>query len=338
MLVGVLGAEGAVGRGVVASLEGRGHQVRPIRADAGDIDHRELSVEPPAVIVLAAGSAVTAAAAAEAAIDAGIPVVDACPVQVHVRGLVERLGPRAGEQGVAVVPAGGWCFALGDLLSAVAADAVDGVRDVHVSYAFPERRDLLAGWTAGARAAAVEALAAPMVVLERGSLTQELAGEARRLAWFPRPVGPHHAAGIPGAEALLVPRHRPDVRTVRTYLAVPSTGAELLQAGARAAGRGADWPARLVQRLPTPGAGRRTALRWACVVEASSVAGVARAWAYGTDPYVFSAESLVLLAERVTGADRPRGVVAPAELGDPPDLLDELTFRAGARWSLARPG
>jgi hypothetical protein len=176
--------------------------------------------------------------------------------------------------------------------------------------------------------------------MDAGRVVEELPGEVRRLAWFPRPVGPVHAAGVPAPEPLTVPRHVPSARTVRTYLALSSWRAELLQAAGNLARRPrgrrllAD---RLTSRAGTPSVAQRAAARWACVVEAEGEEGVARAWAYGTDPYGTGAASIVALAEAVLAGRADAGVVPPALVEVPADLLDTLSARTDLRWSVSRP-
>jgi short subunit dehydrogenase-like uncharacterized protein len=189
-------------------------------------------------------------------------------------------------------------------------------------------------------------LAAPAVALVDGRRVGERAGEARRLAWFPRPVGPHHAAAIGGGEVYSVPRHLPSVRTVRTYLAVPSLVAEGVQALASAArsARVRDALGRALLLPPEPSAERRARVRWACLAEVAGAAGdVARAWATGTDLYATTAVTTVATAERLAsgvdgdGVPLPVGVLAPAQLGDAGALLDTVADRSDLRWSVARP-
>lgn len=341
MRVHVLGA-GTVGRLVEEELGRRGHAAHLHARGFADGHAFERAVrQDPGDAVIVAGGPTTGVreVVVPAAVAARVPVVDASFDPAHLRALRDAWHERAADRGVPVVPAAGWWFLLGDLLGTVAAEGSRGSEEVHVAYAFPRRRDLLGGGTTGARHAVTEALAGGMLVLRDGTLHEEGVGEARRLAWFPRPIGPHHAVGVPGGEPLTLPRHVPGLRTVRTYLAVPSLGAELLQAAARSLRRtgGRGRVARMIDRLPEPSGTRRAEMRWACVAEAPGDAGTARAWAYGSDPYAFAAAALVLVAERVVAGVRVGGILAPGELGDAAELLDEATLRAGARWSVSRP-
>ncbi len=274
----------------------------------------------------------------DAAIEAGTDHVDVSGEQPFLRWVVEDREVALREAGVVAVPSAGFEFLPGDLLAALAAGAVSWPREVHVAYTVPKAARRIA--SAGTRRTIATLVDHPGVALERGELVVERPFEARRLAWFPRPVGPQHAAGIPGGEPLTVPRHVPGVATVRTYLAMPTWRAEFAQMGAsmarwRPVRRGVD---ALLSRGPEgPSAAERERTRWGCVAEAAGDEGVARAWAYGHDLYGLTARSMVAVAERLL-TERPEpGVRSPAELGDPGELLDVLAARSDLRWSVARP-
>lgn len=340
MRVGVLGERGTTGRLVLEELARRGHEFVPIRAEPPDVAGlvRALASVRPVALIATLRSDIVLRWVAPAAAGAGVPLVDASFDQPHLRALAAGRGVPATAADTTIVPAAGTAFLVGDLLGAVAAAAAPGTSEVHVAYSLPSRADLIGGWTSGVRRGMLADLTGG-VALRGGRLVEERAGEVRRLAWFPRPVGPHHAASVPGGEALTLPRHVPGLATVRTYLAVPSMAAEMLQAAGRSLTRseGGGWAARLLGRFPTPDDVRRRGIRWACVAEAPATVGTARAWAYGTDPYALAAAALVLVAERIVHGGSPAGVVAPGQLGDAAGLLDELTLRADARWSVSRP-
>lgn len=281
-----------------------------------------------------------------AAVDAGVPYVDSTGEQPFLRWISRTWDEEARRVGVPLVPAAGFDFVPGDLLTARAATHHDAPREVHVAYALPRTSDLLLGWSRGTRRTMTSVLAEPMQAVVGGRLVDERAGEARRLAWFPRPAGPRHAAAIPGGEPYSVPRHVPEVDTVRTYLAVPSVAAELLQAAGALARRPAVQRrlAAWLERPGDPGERRRASTRWACVAEvageptaAGGLPPVSRAWAYGTDLYGFTAAAMVAIAERLVEGGLPGGVLSPAQTGDPGALLDVLASRTGLRWSVTAP-
>ncbi|MEX0953294.1 MAG: NAD(P)H-binding protein [Nitriliruptoraceae bacterium] len=357
--VAVIGAAGFTGHLIVDEACRRGHDVvavarhperRPAvlaRDSAGSIEARVADVDDAGalraalegvdVAISAVGPFVRfGAAVVDAAVDLGIDLVDVAGEQVHLRRLVED-SPRLARAGVRVVSAAGFDSMPGDLLARRAGDAAVEPREVHVTYHVggPARSRRV---SAGTRRSVAEAVGRPSWAFVDGELVDELIAQERRLAWFPRPVGPRHAVGIPGGEPLIVPRYLPTVRTVRTYLAMASWRAEILQAlsgATRVAWVRRRVRAHLVQPRADPSTQERASTRWAVVAEASGARGVARGWAHGHDVYGLSAVTAVLAAERV-GAAEP-GLRSPAELGDAGDLLDELARRSDLRWSLVRP-
>ena len=276
----------------------------------------------------------------DAAIDTGTHYVDSTGEQPFMQwALTERDLP-ARDAGIVAVPAAGFDFLPGDLLASLAAGAVAWPSEVHVAYTLPSSGRFARRVSAGTRRTISAQLGRPGLAFEHGQLVEEMPFESRRLAWFPRPVGPRHAAGIPGGEALTVPRHVSDLRTVRTYLAVPSWKAEFGQMGANLA----RWaPARrAIRRVlergnadPSPEA--RTQTRWGCVAEAEGQDGVARAWAYGHDVYGLTAVGMVAVAEEILTSQPLAGVTSPASMSDAGDLLDVIAARCDLRWSVARP-
>lgn len=358
-VIAVLGAAGHTGRLVVAELLRRGHRVVAAGPDLtglhervsplGQVEVRLADARRPETLAALLSDVDLLVSAAgphgqigrevvEATVHAGVHYLDAS-LEPDFVGWAQQHRARALTAGVSVVPGAGFPTMPLDLLAHLAHGAVTGGSQLHLAVTAPSRGGLRAAAGPGARRAMAGLLATPMTALVDGRLQSEPVGEARRLAWFPRPVGPAHAAGIPAVATHTVPRHT-GVTTVRTYLAVSSARAELLQL----AGNASRWaPAR--RRLerwilggrgePTPR--RRDEVTWATVAETEGVEGVARAWANGRDPAALTAVGLVLLAEAVAGGGAPTGVVAPAEVDDAGDLLDRLAARGDLRWSVSRP-
>lgn len=354
----VFGGHGTVGGLLVAFLQAAGHQVLGAALAGSRTPGSALGVPPERIVdgqdpqalaglvgqgdlvVWAAGprglSAVT-----EAAIATRRSVVDVEPDQAHVRWVARQLAPRAAAAGVVVAPGVGFQHFVGDLLVAVAAEELATPRDVHVAYALPDHRWPLRAATPGRRASLAAGLGRTGRAVRHGREVPEHPGEQRRLAWFPRPVGPVHAAAFATGEVVTVPLHVPTVQTVRTYIALSSWRAELLQAVGNLAGRprGRRWlEGRLLARARPLPASRRATCRWACVAEVADGAQVARAWAYGHDPYRVTAAAATLVVERVLAGAVAPGFLAPAGAGPARTLLDDLGVRTDARWSLRGPG
>ena len=338
-MVLVRGANGFAGDLVATALERRGHTVvRGSRDTAGVAD-------PPEDVAIVCDAVAPAEPDARDAvartIESGRHYVGLAVEQPFLRWVHDTQDAPARRRGVSVVPGAGLLFLVGDLLAALAAQAVRQPADVHVAYALPTRGTRRRGTSADTRAAAATLLGRPGLAVVDGATVEEWPGEQRRLAWFPRPVGPRHAAGIPGGEPITVPRHVPGATTVRTSMALTTWRAETLQLAAGAA-RWAPMRAMvhtaLTRGRETPDAAVRARTRWAAVAEVRGRDGaLARAWAYGHDPYGTTVSTAAVVIERLAhGA--PPGVVAPAQLGDPGDLLDRVAACSDLRWSVRRPG
>jgi short subunit dehydrogenase-like uncharacterized protein len=364
--IALLGVTGHAGRLLAAELAARGHRFVAVGRDGGRIREVVEGSDPPrgkarveevrvvdvsdqrslrrglagVDLVLSTvgpydglGRAVVEACLAE-----GTHLIDLAFEPVYHRWLHGR-GTAAAAAGVTLVSGAGVYGAVGDLLASLAAGAVEQPTDVHVAYGF--EGGLLGAASAGSLRTVATLLGTSSDALVQGVVEAESPGEARRLAWFPRPVGPSHAAGVPGIEPLTVPRHVPTVRTVRTYVAMSSWRAELLQLTANAA----RWERarreverRLGRRASAADRGERISGRWACVAEVAGSEGVARAWTAGRDAVRCSAAIAVRFAEEVLAGDIAPGAVVPASVGDPGTVLDALSERTGARWALVRPG
>jgi hypothetical protein len=342
--IAVLDAGGRTARSVLDHLRARRHDARavaaaPLPAPGADAQGWAARVVPreAGVVVAALGRRWLTPALVAAALDRGVGLVEVVgdPGSLHT---VARHDAAARAAGVALVPASGFAAIPGDPLAALAVAATAPAGEVHVAYAFPGRGGARRALGPGSRAALAALLGQPVVAYLHGREQEEAVGEARRLAWFPRPIGPAHAAGVPGPEPITLARHVPDLRSARTSLAVTSLGAELLQAAGTLGGteRGRRLLARrLVSRRSSL---RPEDVRWACVAEADGASGVARAWAYGTDPCGTGAVALAAVAVAVAEGRVSPGWRAPSEALPPEELLDALSARSDLRWSVKAPG
>jgi short subunit dehydrogenase-like uncharacterized protein len=364
--IALLGAAGRLGRVLAAELAADGHELvalgrdpertqRVLRAvgvvpaairaaDASDPDSvgRAVIGGPPAtVLVVATGPLATASRGlVDLAIGRGWDLFDTCAAQDHVGWVHAARDAAARDAGVRVVPAAGFEGIPGDLLAHLAAQRVGRPTDVHVAVTFPSPGGRVGTAPPGWRRAAARLLDGPGQALVRGELVEERIAEERRLAWFPRPIGPRHAAGYPGPEVVTVPRHVPGVRTVRTYLAVAGWRAEALQSLHNAARwgpvrrRAQAWVAR---ERPEVSDDVRRQVRWGIVAEAAGDDGVARAWAAGHDPDRTGALALAELVQAVLAGRSDVGVLAPSLVDVPGEVLDRIAARSDLRWSRTGP-
>ncbi len=357
--IAVLGASGFTGRLLVRALARRGARVVAAGRDVGKVERvvgdvpeivriERVDVDEPdglerlvgavEVVTTTVGPFVELGRPAfEHALRAGRHYVDSTGEQPFVRWAYGYDG--AEDAAGTLVPACGFDSVPGDLLADVAAGTVDEPVEVHVAYLVRGRSIIV---SRGTRRTMAELIDGTGLALRDGDMVEERFAERRRLAWFPKPVGPRHAAGFPGCEPLMVPRHVDDVRTVATYFALPTA---LAEAGQFLANLTRFEPVgRFVSRVLEMGPegpsdeGRRTT-RWGCVAEVQGADGeVARAWAYGHDIYAFTAESMAWAAERLAAGDaRATGVASPAEAFEPVRFLDEMSAVTDLRWSVREP-
>ena len=357
----MLGAGGRTGRAVLDELVRDGHEVLALTSfpdrltsggatlPSGQVEVRESRADSvaelasalrgsDALVDVAGPYAPRTTVGLEAALRAGVHYLDAS-MEPSATSRVHQQHDRVRDAGVVAVTAGGFPAAVLDLLGHAALRAAEGARELHVATTYLDRGWLRAAGGAATREVLAALLERPVAAVVGGVLVEEPVGEARRLAWFPRPVGLAHAAGVPGTAVLSIARRDPELTTVREYLAMSGWRAELLQLAASATG----WtPARRWLRRGVRGPGapsidqRRRSVRWACVAETQGAQGTVRAWANGHDPAAAAAASLSVLVRAVVAHDGS-GVRTPAQLSGPDTLLDELTHGRDLRWAVIRP-
>lgn len=338
---------------LLRALVARGHQVRWVRPATGSAagsdvpgveDGGEVAFDDVSLVdalrghdaVIATTRGADTAPARRAAVAAGVPLVDTDPDLGGVRAARDELEIDARRAHVPLVLGVSWRTAIGDLVAAAAARHVAHVDEVHVTYVVPDRGGVLAAVTPDGRHGLAAHLPGPVLAHRAGRTVEERIAEHRRLAWFPRPLGPHHAASAPGLEALWIPTHL-EVDTVRTYVAASSLRAELLQATGNL-GRWRPAAARLDAWLRRPGVPLTASTRWACVAEVAHDGIPVRGWANGRDPAAVTTAAAVALVEAVLERrDSDGGVLAPAQVAAPDVLLDALSVAADLRWSVTKP-
>jgi hypothetical protein len=355
-----LGATGTFGAGVHRAVVDRGLAVVTARADAAVVG---AALDGGAVRVVVDASTAPAAAriaALERALQASVAVITTS-VDPEVSAWAAADGHvLADARGVPLLAGTGVLGTVGSWLVPVAAAHTVPATAAHITYALPDRGAVRRVLPPGLRAELPALLASGASVLEHGEPREELPGETRRLAWFPRPVGPTHAAGIPSPEPSTVPGHLGTLTTVRTYLAMSGWRAELVQAAGNLAR--SSRTRQLVRRRvvgPDPEEPHRSQAaareRWACVAEVDGAAGVARAWAYGRDPFGTGARALAAVIAAIdesataggdarTGsgagdgsARRTTGRCDVADLLDPRVALDAVSIVTDLRWSTTPP-
>lgn len=270
--------------------------------------------------------------------DLGRPVVEAalnapCPY-LDVTGEVEFLewvhsnNDAAVAQGVTLAPAIGFDGVPGDLLTAIAAQALGRpVASARVAYSVASGRV-----SAGTARTALGALSRGGAVWRNGRVAQEPAGVEQWDVPFPSPPGTSSAVSAPLPEVVTLGRSV-GAETARSFFAVP--GGRAVSSLAGPAGRLTSllsttpvWGLveRAVDRLPDgPALEVREQTKAVILAEVTAADGVsATRWARITDLYGTTARIAITAAQLLATGDLPAGVLTPSQLFDPAVFLGEI--------------
>ncbi len=266
-----------------------------------------------------------------AAVETGTHYVDTTGEQPFMQFIYERLDDAAKAAEVAVVPAVGFDYVPGDLISALAARGLEPLSEVVIAYA------------AQGFAATRGTLHSGLEMLRSGGLEYR-DGALKPVGWrprrthftFPAPIGRLAMLPYPSGEVLTVPRHT-RTRQVVTLInagvaAPPGMPDDLVPLTQPALALALHTPAKAladlaIDRLPEgPSEEQRRAARFTIVVIARGEDGRSgRGLVSGGDVYgltaVTAVHSAVMLAD--SGYDRA-GALSPASAFEPLEFLNYL--------------
>ena len=266
-----------------------------------------------------------------AAVETGTHYVDTTGEQPFMQFIYERLDDAAKAAEVAVVPAVGFDYVPGDLISALASRGAEPLSEVVIAYA------------AQGFAATRGTLHSGLEMLRSGGLEYR-DGSLRRVGWrprrvhftFPEPIGRRAMIPYPSGEVLTVPRHT-RTRNVVTLInagvaAPPGMPDDLVPLTQPALSLALHTPAKAladlaIDRLPEgPSEEQRRAARFTIVVMARGEDGrTGRGLVRGGDVYgltaVTAVHSAVMVAD--SGYDRA-GALSPASAFEPVEFLNYL--------------
>jgi short subunit dehydrogenase-like uncharacterized protein len=359
-MIGIYGANGTLGRLVTARLECVGAPTRLIGRSQGgladlvppgtsrptaiasidDAAALERALEGCSVLVNCTPAAASGERLVRAALDAGIHYVDAAREQRHIRNVFEKYDEEATQCDVAVVPALGFEYAIGDCLTHLAAQSHQPARTVVIAYAIEGSA------VSGTRVRAVTTTG-PDVVYRDGRW-RSVPFEFDR-AWFefPDPLGRRQMSRYGSGEVITVPHH---VQTQSVITFITSTSlcpypallpvfpvirpiAHLLRrtpgrsiVGTIAAALGGS-RSRTTTNLP------RDDRRFLVVVEVHALSGsIGHAVASGGSAYEVTAAILAQGARWLAGGSVVAGVHSPATAFEPDALLNSLAS-VSVKWS-----
>jgi short subunit dehydrogenase-like uncharacterized protein len=229
-MIGVYGATGVLGRlvtaridraGAPAALIGRNPARLSTLASSGSSHHTavaaiddagalERALEGCSVLVNCTPAEASGERLVRAALDAGIHYLDAGGDQQHIRRVFEQYDDEATQCDVAVVPALGFDYAIGDCLAHLAAQAHEPAATVVIAYAIEGAADD----GSGARATTTE------VVYRDGQWRAVPLEIDREWFDFPQPLGRQQMSRYGSGEVITVPRH---VKTQSVSTLITST-------------------------------------------------------------------------------------------------------------------
>jgi len=272
-----------------------------------------------------------------AAVDTGTHYLDTTGEQPFIRMALDEYGPRAAENGSAVMSGMGFDYVPGDMLASLVADGMGDLDTLRLAYATKFQP------TRGTMLSALEMIKGNDVEWRNGGLVTSSPSISRGKFDFGGGIGEKSMTRYPAGEHITVPRHV-KTRRVETMLSAdsvtPSPLVKLTPAIMRPAAAAMRTPlkgllSKVVDRLPEgadPEA--RAAATWTVGCEAVSGSRVRRGTISGNDVYGLTAALLVKgAAFAATGKLKSSGGLAPAQAFDPAEFLDGLD-RFSVEWSL----
>jgi short subunit dehydrogenase-like uncharacterized protein len=358
--IAVYGATGYTGRLVSAELaragadlvlSGRNRRKLETLASEleGDVEVKEAALDDPASLraLLADCSAVVACAGPfvrlgepvlAAAVETSTHYLDTTGEQPYIKMALERYGPGASEAEVAVIPAMGFDYVPGDMISSLTAEGMGELDELSVHYCWQGFTP-----TRGTARSALEIISGGELEWRNNGWVPASGGVSAGTYEFPAPVGPRRMIRYPSGEQITVPRHFP-TRNVRTSMNASALSSErlapLFAATMRLAGLAMRTPLKrladaAISRLPEgPTPKQRERMRWMIVCEAKLGEVEHKGVISGKDVYGLTAASVsqgaMIAARRGFEA---RGGLAPSQAFDPREFLAGLD-RFEVRWQV----
>jgi short subunit dehydrogenase-like uncharacterized protein len=312
-------------------------------AQADDVPSLREWIRGARVVVNAGPSSKIGESLIAAALQEKVHYIDGAGEQSHIRRVFDTRGHDAEAKGIALIPACGFDYALGDCLVKLVARGVERAREITIGYA-------LTGSDVSANSLqfASETPGGGEVLFEGGTWKRARPEIFQRTILFPAPFGSQLMARYASGEVVTVPRHTktdkvtalitvaslvPNPRLIPIFPYIRPVVALIRRTPARrllALGAKLRPPVPAVNDAPTR-------QRFAIVVDVTSIDGaVRRGLVEGTDFHRVTAATLAFAATQLASTTfGKRGALAPAMALQPALLLDSLV-RAGVTWGIER--
>ncbi|HLG13747.1 MAG TPA: saccharopine dehydrogenase NADP-binding domain-containing protein [Blastocatellia bacterium] len=331
--------------GISARLAARDeHKLERLNAEAGGcFDLATVDVTDPASVERALDGASVVINCAGPFTDLGEPVVsravrrgihyvDTTGEQGFIKTVYDKYDDEARSNGIALVPACAFEYALGDAATGLAVGTPAQCDSLEITYSATG-----IGMSRGTKKSVIRAMSSDAFRYRDGKLVKQRPGENSVTVEIPG-VGKRKAYSFPGGEVLMAPRHI-EVRDVTTFMVfgVPRfVLASVERVAALASGSAFErWLVRRIDRGsfgPSPKERQRTLFTIVCAARRGNQSRTVTV--AGRDPYGITAAVAVRVASILEHGDaRSLGGVSPSMVAGAQPLIEE-TERLGVKWDL----
>ena len=293
-------------------------------ASVGDTDSLVAALEDVKVLITCVGPFLELGdTAVEAALRAKVHYIDSTGEGSFVARLVER-DADARDAGIVMAPCMGFDEVPADVAATLATEGMQGA-DLILTYAIPQNG------SKGTIRSALQIITSEGQWIRDGRPIMIRAGQERRWAPMPPPLGPKQTVGFPLSEGRLAPMHL-DLKSLSIFVTSGTLQRYGIEYGLPLLGKALNTPwgqwllDKALQPLPEgPNEEQRAKGRWTILAEASSGDRWRNVALSGRDVYGLTGELLSAAAMRMASDDfEGAGVKAPVQATGLDTLQKEL--------------
>ena len=282
-------------------------------ASVGDVDSLVAALKDVKVLITCVGPFLElGSTAVEAALKARVHYIDSTGEGRFIARLVDR-DAEARDAGIVMAPAMGFDEVPADVAATLATEGMENA-DLVLTYAVPQTA------SRGTIKSSLQIITTDGQWIRHGRPVMVGAGQERRWAPMPPPLGPKPAVSMPLAEGQLAPLHL-DLNSLSIYMTSGTLQRYGIEYGLPLLGKAmkTSWGQRVLdtvlQRLPEgPNEEQRQKGKWTILAEASAGKKWRNVAVTGTDVYGLTAEFLATAALRMAADDfEGAGVKAPVD-------------------------